>query len=135
MDDVPIGINSSSWKCYRNSRVEGRKLGCSPKVVLDAPRNWSLPKPRPAKNGKELPSLWWRWRDIKQTKIGRASIDINKIPEMLTVRVNQSIPGLMERRNRKTGQEVRQSKKLAKKWLHTTLSQSVNETDSKKKQG
>jgi hypothetical protein len=71
MDNVAIGIDSSPWKCFRNSRVEDLKLGCSPELSPMLPK-LEVTKTKASGKCKEFPSPWWRWREIKQTKIGRA---------------------------------------------------------------
>ena len=74
------------------------------------------------KHGKKLQSPWWRWREICDSASQSAC------------------PGPMETRNKKAGQEVRQSKSAEKLAANYATPKSFQPTclagaDSKRKQG
>jgi len=79
------------------------------------------------KHGKKLQSLWWRWREIKQTKTGRA---------YMTVRVNPYVHGNPKQKGRPGGALIEKcGGKTGCKLCHPKTnpsSQRVKEADSKR---
>jgi len=80
-----------------------------PRIIPDAPILLEVTKTKASGKCKEFPSPWWRWREIKQTKIGQSAR-----PGTYGNPKQRPEGGPIEKNNGKTGYTLRLAKVLTK---------------------